>query len=451
MAHPEVHGVVVLARNGDRSECPQHPIKYTAQSTASTPLGDVQAHLLGSTLRKIYLDSDSPSRIRGMKTDLVDLKEIHVRVKVGSEGAAVFDSATAVLQGLFPPTEKNRITLANETTVVAPLGGYQYIPVETVEPVNDRSLESWTDCPAFQKHVEEVLASDKIKEVAKNAQPFFGALKDFVFGRPTTMENIYNVYDYVSSELVHNKTYAHRLPPTFIEQIRHLANVRENAVFSDEKMGGIGNIASRTALSSITKALQRIAFNGDPLSFMLIETTYQPFISFFHQTKMVKKHPHLQAIPDFGSALAIELRRAPLPDVREFLRFKFMNGTSGQWETLHAFDHHEDIPLTEFIYRLENSMIDSNREWAQACSSGSATEWLGLSDSNAVVTDKFVHAVFGFALLFFVMLAAWTGSNAIKRFRRRNYVRLEGDEMLDAEPHVLVYSQGEKVRAPFRN
>ena len=54
---------------------------------------------------------------------LLDLQEVHVRVKVGGEGASVFDSATATLQGLFPPNEKNRITLANETTVVAPLGG----------------------------------------------------------------------------------------------------------------------------------------------------------------------------------------------------------------------------------------------------------------------------------------------------------------------------------------
>lgn len=49
------------------------------------------------------------------------------------------------------------------------------------------------------------------------------------------------VWDYISSELVHNVTYAHRLPPTFIEQARGLANLRENAVFSDDSMGGIGN------------------------------------------------------------------------------------------------------------------------------------------------------------------------------------------------------------------
>ena len=107
----------------------------------------MQAYQLGQYLRNLYLNPSSSSHIRGIHSDLVDLKEVAVRVKVGGEGAAVFDSATALLQGLFPPNPANRITLANETTVVAPLNGYQYVPVETVETSNDRSLEPWTDCP----------------------------------------------------------------------------------------------------------------------------------------------------------------------------------------------------------------------------------------------------------------------------------------------------------------
>ena len=56
------------------------------------------------------------------------------------------------------------------------------------------------------------------------------------------------------------------------------------------------SVASRTALSSVLKALERIAFNGDPLQFMVIQTTYQPFISFFHQTDVLDSHPELAAI-----------------------------------------------------------------------------------------------------------------------------------------------------------
>lgn len=55
-------------------------------------------------------------------------------------------------------------------------------------------------------------------------------------------------------------------------------------------------VASRTILDSAISALQRIAFNGDPLQFMLIATTYQPFISLFHQTEMIKRNPELAAI-----------------------------------------------------------------------------------------------------------------------------------------------------------
>jgi lysosomal acid phosphatase len=63
-----------------------------------------------------------------MRSDLVDNSEIKVRVKAGVEGTVVFDSAIALLQGLFPPNTNNKIKLANETTVMAPLGGYQYVP-----------------------------------------------------------------------------------------------------------------------------------------------------------------------------------------------------------------------------------------------------------------------------------------------------------------------------------
>ena len=42
MSHPEVHGVVVIARNGDRTESWQDPVTYKSGSTISTPLGEVR-------------------------------------------------------------------------------------------------------------------------------------------------------------------------------------------------------------------------------------------------------------------------------------------------------------------------------------------------------------------------------------------------------------------------
>lgn len=49
----------------------------------------------------------------------------------------------------------------------------------------------------FEKHIKEFYASSEFKEKSKAAEPFFKSVKDFVFGRPTTLENIVRFYYYV--------------------------------------------------------------------------------------------------------------------------------------------------------------------------------------------------------------------------------------------------------------
>ncbi|KAK7013024.1 histidine phosphatase superfamily [Favolaschia claudopus] len=366
-----VLGVVLLSRNGARTSFHQDPSSYAPGQTDSTPLGVTTSHTLGTSLRSTYLTPTSPSFISDItpSTALADTKQIKILAKAGGEGPAVFDSAIALLQGLFPPTEKNMMKLANGTVVRAPLGGYQYVPIETVEPGNDRMLESWTDCPEFKKHISAVRSSSAFAAKSTEAQPFLRELHDFVFGRPATLDNIWNIYDFMSTQLVYNQTYAYRLPPTYINQVRALADWHENAIFSSPDMNGVGNVAGRTILHPVLNAVERIAFNGDPLKLMLVETTYQPFISLFHQMDMIKEHPELAGIPNFGATLAIELRRGAPPDTRDFLRFKFQNGTEDNdgWQLLHAFGHRGDIPLTEFVYRIQGSAIASNREWGHIC------------------------------------------------------------------------------------
>ncbi|KAG1791646.1 uncharacterized protein BJ212DRAFT_1490891 [Suillus subaureus] len=47
----DVLGVLVIARNGDRTEYYQDPKTYESSYTESTALGVVQSHQLGSFLR----------------------------------------------------------------------------------------------------------------------------------------------------------------------------------------------------------------------------------------------------------------------------------------------------------------------------------------------------------------------------------------------------------------
>ncbi|KAJ7159608.1 phosphoglycerate mutase-like protein [Mycena filopes] len=416
-----VLGVVIIARNGDRRSFYQDPKTYAPGLTDSTPLGVADLHLLGTQLRAAYLTPGAPSFIPAISPDVADTQEVRVRAKAGGEGAVVFDSTIALLQGLFPPDPRNRVRLANGTTVAAPLGGYQYVPVETVEPGNDRSMESWTDCPEFRKHIAAFHESDAFKAEAKNAASFLHDVKDFVFGRPATLENIWNLYDFMNTQLIYNQTYAYRLPPTYINQARALADLHEAGVFSDPDANGIGNIAGRTLLHTILDSVERIAFNDDPLKLMLIPTSYQPLISLFHQTEMVEEHPHLAAIPNFGAALAIELRRGAPPDTRDFLRFKFRNGTADpeDWQLLHAFGHRADIPLTEFVYRTEGTAITSNRQWAHVCGVTPAPEFSTTSTAMDIARQGSVQ----FAVSAIVLLVLAVLLKGLHITRARTYTK----------------------------
>ena len=46
------------------------------------------------------------------------------------------------------------------------------------------------DSKAFEKHISDFHSSDAYKKKEAEAKPFFDGVKDFVFGRPTTLENM---------------------------------------------------------------------------------------------------------------------------------------------------------------------------------------------------------------------------------------------------------------------
>ena len=108
-------------------------------------LAQSQEYELGQFLRNTYLDPQSSCYIQGINTDVVDVDQLYVRADAGG-GDVILDSAYALTQGLYPPTPESTITLANGHVVTSPLGGYQYVPVESLEYWQAPSLTSWMDC-----------------------------------------------------------------------------------------------------------------------------------------------------------------------------------------------------------------------------------------------------------------------------------------------------------------
>ncbi|THG94909.1 hypothetical protein EW026_g6653 [Hermanssonia centrifuga] len=342
-------------------------LTYTPSETSITPLGLQEEFVLGLSLRSTYLDPLSPTFI-GV-SGLLNQSQIAVRADAGGEGGVIFDSSIALLQGLFPPTPDHKETLADGRTIVAPLGGYQYSLVESVEPNEDVSLEGFTSCPQLDIHTSEFYNSPQFLAVAKAAAPFFAELKPFLDGRNVTLVDM--VFDYMNVQSIHNATFARRLPPTFLEQARSLANYHEYGVFSDVDFSGIGNIAFRTMLPSVLNAFQRIANPSDPLKIHYSAISYKPFDSLFNMTGVVNSGNITGGLVNYAAAVVFEVRK-PLQGSEPVLRFKFKNGTD-DWPlhtynlTFPGWSGKGDVPLSTFLSAFEPAAINTTTEWCNIC------------------------------------------------------------------------------------
>ncbi|KAI0037178.1 phosphoglycerate mutase-like protein [Vararia minispora EC-137] len=361
-------GVVLFARHGDRSEFFQDPLTYNPSETTLTPLGTVQENQLGRYLQDIYINAHSSSHIGGIDFPIAKLDQILVRADAAGEGATIVSSTAALLSGLFPPTSAFKITLANGTTVEGALNGNQFIPVNSVDPNVDISLNSFTSCPNFDQHTLNFYNSPEFAAEAAIAAPFLQAAQPYLGGRSINFTNMFNIFDFINVNDIHNATFHQELPRTFRTQAYGFANFHENGVFTDTASSGIGNIAFRTILPSVFSALTNIADPSNSLKLALNGLSYKPFISFFNLTDASVDGQSLFGIVDYASALALEVHAGnPEP----FITVQFKNGSTDPAfhpVTLGRFGTNATrVTLAEFISTLTPDAINSTAQWCATC------------------------------------------------------------------------------------
>ncbi|KAI8971150.1 phosphoglycerate mutase-like protein [Trametes punicea] len=370
----KVLGIVVFARHGDRQGFYQDPETYTASSTLITPLGEKQEFQLGSLLRSLYLNASAPTYIQGIADldSLFDPTQVIVRADAGDEGGVIFDSAVALVQGLWPATPRASTQLANGTNVTSPLGGYQYVPIESVEPNEDVSLEGFTDCNTFDDHTEAFYNSSAFQQ-KQEASQFLTDLQPYMDGRPVTLENMWNIFDYMNVQSIHNATFLDTLPKTYLAQARDLANWHEYNVFSDTSVIGIGNIAFRTMLPSVINAIQRIANASDPLKLHYSAIAYKPFLSLFNMTGVVADGAVPPSIVNYAASVVLEIRQ-PASASEAVLRFNFKNGTDDASFRTYSMlfagwdgSADTDVPISTFISAFQPAAVNTTLDWCHVC------------------------------------------------------------------------------------
>ncbi|KAF9454839.1 phosphoglycerate mutase-like protein [Macrolepiota fuliginosa MF-IS2] len=354
----QVLGVVFLVRHGDRQGFYQDPKSYTPSNTAITALGTQEEFQLGNLLRQRYLNQSSPAFISGINTTIADASQIQARADAGGEGGVIFNSAVALLQGLFPPTSTFSDKLPNGTTVTAPFGGYQ-----SVEPDNDISLEGWTSCGPFATATQAFYASPEFQQKANESAGFLNSLKQYLDGRSVSLVDM--IYDFMNVQSIHDAEFSQRLPPSVLAQARDLANFHEYGVFSSPNLNGIGNIAGQTILPSILEGFAQIADPSNPLKILYQAISYKPFISLFNMTGVAQQNPKLAGIVEYAAVVALEVRSSSNGPV---IRFNFKNGTADtDFGVFNLFGSSGDVPLATFVDRVSGVTINDTETWCTVC------------------------------------------------------------------------------------
>ncbi|PPQ67973.1 hypothetical protein CVT25_000453 [Psilocybe cyanescens] len=362
----KILGVVILIRHGDREGFYQDPIDYTPSNTAITALGNLQSFQLGEEIRSLYLSPSSPSFISSVSADIVQDSQVQIRADGGGERGVIFNSAVSFLQGLFPENPTYNSTLANGTIVFAPLNGYQTVPIESVEPDNDISLEGWTDCGTFVDATNAFYNSAVFNETAAAHASFIASLPQFLDNRPATLVDMWNIFDFINVQSIHNSTFFTQLPAGTIEQARALANFHEEGVFTSPQLNGIGNIAGQTILPSIIDGFKNITDPTSSRKFVLEAISYKPFLSLFNMTGIAKQNPQIAGIVDYASAAAFEVRQ-PNGGGEPVIRFKFKNGTNDQFNTYGFMNSTSDVPVSTFINTLQPVAFSDIPTWCKVC------------------------------------------------------------------------------------
>ncbi|GAA6022549.1 hypothetical protein JCM8202_000512 [Rhodotorula sphaerocarpa] len=385
-------GVVIIVRHGDRTSYYQNPDTYASTDTVLTPLGEQQNYDAGQMMRRIYAGADPSRAIAGLSnTTFVD-SAILSHADAGGEGSVIYDSALAFWQGFYPPNPSTaNITLSNGTDIVSPLGGYQYVKVQSVSPQDDIDFEPWSNCAVWTNQTSGFYDSPQFTAMEAEAQPVLSKIKDtgLVGSRTVSLENMYNCWDFMNVNSIHNRTFAEQLNATgdsLLAQAHELANFHEYNLFSAPTEDGLGNLPGRALFPRIISYLQQFTAADNKLLLSHLHMSYKPFISMFNMTNVaastnpVFEYPH--AMVDYASSMSLEVRSGGSGSSGYDVRFGFRNGSSSDGDLTYypLFGTSDvDIDLDAFVAKLEPALVQNNTAWCSYCQNNGSvpacSEW----------------------------------------------------------------------------
>ncbi|GAP90501.1 putative acid phosphatase [Rosellinia necatrix] len=377
-----VLGVYIFSRHGDRTPKALAPTNLTS-------LGAQQAYTSGGYYRNRYVASDADSPVFGLSRDVAALTQLTVTAPLDN---VLQNSAQAFLQGLYPPAgDFSTQELRNDETVTAPLGGYQYVPVNMISsltsstnPEDNPWLQGGSGCDKAVVSSNNYLSSTEYASTYKESEDFYQSLLPVINTTFETDEanfkNAYAIFDYINVATIHNQTIpaSDLLTSENLRELKLLADVHEwNLAYNSTDE--IRAIAGATLAGQIVEALNDTITGHGKQPVHIQFGAYASFLSFFGLAQLPAVSADFTGVVGYSSTMAFELvtnasvgsGSAGYPSADDIsVRFLFSNGSAadvtptvyplfGQGETL--------LPWTSFVSGMKKFAIGDTPDWCRVC------------------------------------------------------------------------------------
>ncbi|KAI1180526.1 putative histidine acid phosphatase [Nemania sp. FL0916] len=395
-----VLGIYIFSRHGDRTPKILAPTNLTS-------LGADEVFNSGSYYRSRYVAADASSPVHGLSHDTAALQQLTVTAPVDN---VLQSSAQAFLQGLYPPASNaSAQELRNDTTFAAPLGGYQYIPINTVDnsfsgsqPEDNPWLQGGSGCDLAVASSNNYLASSEYTTTYQQSQSFFQNLLPVINttfnASNANFKNAYSIFDYINVANIHNKTIpaSDLLTDDTLHELQVLANQHEWGL-AYNSTDQIRAIAGATLAGQIVTALNETVTGHGKLPVHIQFGAYAVFSSFFGLAQLPAVSDDFTGIVDYAASMSFELvtnatvgsgsSGFPSPDDIS-VRFLFSNTSAAQTapRAYPLFGQDETVlPWTRFVSEMNKFAVSDTADWCRACgvTTGTCASTFGGSSSGS--------------------------------------------------------------------
>ncbi|WYZ42885.1 hypothetical protein EsH8_VI_000584 [Colletotrichum jinshuiense] len=390
-----VLGIYVFHRHGDRTAKKTPPVRFT-------DLGAYEVYTSGLHYGQRYVRDNATAQIRYISADDVLPEQLSV---TSPSDVVLQSSAYAFLQGFYPPAGTANV-LANGSSVEAPLGGYQYVPVNAVSTAatsQDAESSEWlqggSGCGKAVVSSNNYFSSPEYQAVAAESLDFYQGLLPVINGtfgaKAATFENAYTIFDLVNVATIHNETIpsADLLTNATIRRLTDYANIHEwNLAYNetDPIRAIAGKVLAGQVLQALNATLNSAAKTGSTKANIQFGA-YASFSSFFGLAQLQKVSADFQTVVDYASSMVFELvtnATSASPAAADVsVRFRFANGSAGDspLDVYPLFGRSETLlPWTTFVDEMRQFAVEDTKAWCTACgnSTGTCASALGLDGST---------------------------------------------------------------------